>query len=224
MKLTKHRTFTLIWIGSLTFLGGATNISAIMLYETTITHNTGNISKAAIALASGNFGTFWILFSFMGLFCLGSVIAGFMFYKRKQHLRNLYTILPIILGLSLTISFKLRAPKEIILLVIAFGMGLQNGTYFKVRGVMVRTTHMTGYLTDAAFSLGAVLKGNHHELWKVLWYFSSVSVFFLGGMMATITVMHIGTIVWELIGSAYVGLGLFVYLFNPQLEHNWFSR
>ena len=37
MELTKHRLFTLIWITSLTFLGGATNISAIMLVETTIT-------------------------------------------------------------------------------------------------------------------------------------------------------------------------------------------
>ena len=224
MELTKHRIFTLCWITSLTFLGGATNISAIMLFETTITHHTGNISKAAIALASGNFALFGMLFSYLGLFSLGSVIAGFLFYKRVRHLKDLYTLLPVLLGLSLWLTMRLTSSKEIILLVISFGMGLQNGTYFKVRGIMVRTTHMTGYLTDAAFSLGAVLKGNHHELWKVLWYFSSILVFFVGGMIATWIVILSGNTVLDLIAGAYVALGLFVYLFNPQLNHNWFAR
>jgi uncharacterized membrane protein YoaK (UPF0700 family) len=224
MELTRNRIFTLIWITSLTFLGGATNISAIMLYETTITHHTGNISKAAIALASGNFGMFGILLSYLGLFSLGSVIAGFMFYQRTKHLRVLYTLLPIVLGLSLHLCLKFFASQEIILLAIAFGMGLQNGTYFKVRGVMVRTTHMTGYLTDAAFSLGAFLKGNDHELWKVGWYFASIVVFFIGGIVATFIVISYGNNVWEVISVSYIALGIFVYLFNPQLDHNWFVR
>lgn len=224
MQLTKHRIFTLIWITSLTFLGGATNIAAIMLFETTITHHTGNISKAAIALASGNFTLFGLLFSYLALFSLGSVLAGFLFYKRTTHLHGLYTLLPIVLGLSLFLSRRFLASEAIILMVISLGMGLQNGTYFKVRGVVVRTTHMTGYLTDAAFSLGAVLKGNHHESWKVLWYFSSILVFFIGGIIATWITLVSGATVLDLIASAYVLLGLFVYLFNPQLDHNWFTR
>lgn len=224
MQLTKHRIFTLIWITSLTFLGGATNIAAIMLFETTITHHTGNITKAAIALASGNFTLFGLLFSYLALFSLGSVLAGFLFYKRTEHLHGLYTLLPIVLGLSLFLSRRFLASEAIILMVISLGMGLQNGTYFKVRGVVVRTTHMTGYLTDAAFSLGAVLKGNRHESWKVLWYFSSILVFFIGGIIATWFTLVSGAAVLDLIASAYVLLGLFVYLFNPQLDHNWFTR
>lgn len=224
MKLTKHRIFTLIWISTLTFLGGATNISAILLYETTITHHTGNISRAAIALASHDFNLFVLLFSYLGLFCLGSVIAGFLFYRRTKHLKNLYTFLPLALGMGLYISLKFSASTEFLLMVIAFGMGLQNGTYFKVRGIVIRTTHMTGYLTDAAFSLGAVLKGNHHELWKVLWYFFSISAFFIGGLAATWIILLSGDVIWDLIASAYILLAVFVFLFNPQLEHNWFAR
>jgi uncharacterized membrane protein YoaK (UPF0700 family) len=224
MELTKHRIFTLIWIGSLTFLGGATNISAIMLFETTITHHTGNISKAAIALASGNFTLFMLLFSYLALFSLGSVLAGFLFYKRLKHLHILYTLLPITLGLMLWVSMRFVASEAVLLLVISLGMGLQNGTYFKVRGIMVRTTHMTGYLTDAAFSLGAVLKGNRHESWKVLWYFASILVFFIGGIVATWVVIASGKMVLDFIAAAYIALGLFVFLFNPQLDHNWFTR
>jgi uncharacterized membrane protein YoaK (UPF0700 family) len=224
MELTKHRVFTLIWITSLTFLGGATNISAIMLFETTITHHTGNISKAAIALTSGDYTIFLLLLSYLALFSLGSVIAGFLFYRRHDHLHILYTILPILLGLSLFLAIQFVAADAIILMVISLGMGLQNGTYFKVRGIMIRTTHMTGYLTDAAFSLGAVLKGNRQELWKVGWYFASILVFFIGGMIATIVVLVAGKIVLDLIAAAYVALGVFVFLFNPQLEFNWFTR
>lgn len=224
MKLTKHRVFTLIWITTLTFLGGATNISAILLYETTITHHTGNISRAAIALASFDFTLFILLFSYLGLYSLGSVIAGFLFYKRTKHLKNLYTFLPLALGLGLYFSLKFSASIEFILMVIAFGMGLQNGTYFKVRGIVIRTTHMTGYLTDAAFSLGAVLKGNHHELWKVFWYFSSIMTFFIGGLVATWIILLSGDVIWDIIASAYILLAVFVFFLNPQLEHNWFTR
>lgn len=224
MELTKNRIFTLIWITSLTFLGGATNIAAIMLFETTITHHTGNISKAAIALASGDFTLFGLLFSYLVLFSLGSILAGFLFYKRTTHLHELYTLLPIVLGLGMFLSIRFLASEAIILMVISLGMGLQNGTYFKVRGVVVRTTHMTGYLTDAAFSLGAALKGNHHENWKVLWYFSSILVFFVGGIIATWITLTSGKMVLDLIAAAYVLLGVFVYLFNPQLDHNWFTR
>lgn len=224
MKITKHRIFTLIWITSLTFLGGATSVSAIMLYDTTITNHTGNISHAAVAIASGQLRPFSVLLLFIGLFGLGSVIAGFLFYKRTHHLKVLYTLLPIFLGLSLTLAYIMDASHEIVLFVIAFGMGLQNGTYFKVKGILIRTTHMTGYLTDAAFSLGAVLKGNKDELWKVQWYMVSILVYFFGGLIATLVVLSMSYVVWEVIGLAYIGLGLFVYLFNPQLEHNWFSR
>jgi uncharacterized membrane protein YoaK (UPF0700 family) len=224
MELTKHRIFTLIWITSLTFLGGATNISAIMLFQTTITHHTGNISKAAIALASGDFTIFLLLLSYLALFSLGSVIAGFLFYRRHDHLRILYTLLPILLGSALLLSITFLAADAVILMVISLGMGLQNGTYFKVRGIMIRTTHMTGYLTDAAFALGAVLKGNMHELWKVGWYFASILVFFIGGMIATFIVLSYGKIVLDVIALAYIALGLFVFLFNPQLEFNWFTR
>ena len=224
MELTKHRLFTLIWITSLTFLGGATNISAIMLFETTITHHTGNISKAAIALASGHWTVFFLLLSYLALFSLGSVLAGFLFYRRHDHLKLLYTILPIVLGVSLFLALRFAASEAILLMVISLGMGLQNGTYFKVRGIVIRTTHMTGYLTDAAFALGAVLKGNRHELWRASWYFISILVFFIGGMVATVIVLAAGKIVLELIAAAYVALGLFVYLFNPQLEVNWFSK
>lgn len=222
MKLTKHRIFTLSWITSLTFLGGATNIAAILLFETTITHHTGNISKAAIALASGDFTVFGMLFSYLLLFSLGSVLAGTLFYKRHDHLRILYTLMPIVLGASLWLTRRLTNSEAIILMVISLGMGLQNGTYFKVRGIVIRTTHMTGYLTDAAFSLGAVLKGNRHESWKVIWYFASIGVFFVGGMVATWIVLWTKVNIMDVIAVAYIALGIFVYFFNHQLEHNWF--
>lgn len=222
MKLNRKRIFTLIWITTLTLLGGATNISALLMFGTTITHHTGNISKAAIDLASGDWILFVLMMTYLGLFGLGSVIAGFLFYRRERHLKHLYTAMPMILGASLLLIGHFFNQGSLLLMVISFGMGLQNGTYYKVRGIVVRTTHMTGYLTDAAFSLGAVLKGNHHETWKVVWYFSSILVFFLGGFIAALIVLFSKVNILDLIAVLYIALGGFVYWFNPQLEHNWF--
>jgi len=215
MTLLKHKLFFLSWIGCLTFLAGAMNISAILLFSTTITHHTGNISKAAIALGSGDMNSLWALLGYMGLFSIGSVISGFLFYERTQGMKIMYTLLPIMFGIVLYITLKLTTNENILLQTIAFGMGLQNGTFIKIRGILVRTTHMTGYLTDAAFSLGAVLHGNVHELWRFLWYFFSILIFFTGGIVATLLVSRIGIRTLSMLATVYVLVGIYVAVGYP---------
>lgn len=224
MTLLKHKLFFLCWIGGLTFLAGAMNISAILLFSTTITHHTGNISKAAIALGNGDMNSLWALLSYMGLFSIGSVISGFLFYERTQGMKIMYTIIPIMFGMVLYSTFKLTSNENVLLQTIAFGMGLQNGTFIKIRGILVRTTHMTGYLTDAAFSLGAVLRGNVHELWRFLWYFFSIMVFFTGGIAATLLVSHIGIRTLSVLAIAYVLVGIYVAFGYPTTKAVMLSK
>jgi len=215
MTLLKHKLFFLSWIGCLTFLAGAMNVAAILLFSTTITHHTGNISKAAIAFGSGDMNALWALLGYMGLFSIGSVISGFLFYERTQGMKIMYTLLPITFGIVLYTTLKLTTNENILLQAISFGMGLQNGTFIKIRGILVRTTHMTGYLTDAAFSLGAVLRGNIHELWRFLWYFFSILIFFIGGIVATLLVSRIGIRTLSVLATVYVFVGIYVAFGYP---------
>jgi len=74
---------------------------------------------------------------------------------------------------------------------------------------------MTGYLTDAAFSLGAILRGNTHEFWKFSLYGGSILIFFVGGLSTAWLVTFIGIKTLEIIAGLYLALSAFIYFFYP---------
>lgn len=208
MKI-KDRLFKYYYMGKLIFLAGAINICAIVLIEFTITHFTGNISKAAIAFSEGEIPDFTNTLSFIALFFLGSVVSGYIYYERKTGLIKYDAIMPILFGIIMCVSFKLCNDNLRILKIISLGMGVQNGTYIKFKGCLVRTTHMTGYLTDAGFCLGSLIRGNTEDIWKTAFYLSSLLLFFIGGVSSFIIIKKIGvehTI--QAIGILYCILGI----------------
>lgn len=215
MNLIKHKLFSITWIGMLTFLAGAVNIAAILLFETTISHHTGNLSKAAIALGDGQFVLFGFMALALGMFFLGSMVSGYLFYDRTGELKLLYAALPTSFGVVLFVTHYFTHESLYLLMVMALGMGLQNGTFIRVRSILIRTTHMTGYLTDAAFSLGAILRGNTHEFWKFSLYGGSIVIFFLGGLSTAWLINDLGIKTLEVISLLYLALGVFIYIFYP---------
>jgi len=82
--------------------------------------------------------------------------------------------------------------------------------------MQIRTTHMTGYLTDATVSYGKALRGYVEERKKAIFITYSISMFFVGGLFgAWIQLSHQS---WALyiIGSLYILVGLLVFLFHPK--------
>lgn len=208
MEPKKDKFFYYKYIGELTFLAGIVNICAIVLLELTITHYTGNLSKAAIALADGEFTEFREILSCILLFFLGSIVSGYIYHERKSDLTKYDTILPILFGIILYTSFKTSDDSINILRVISLGMGTQNGTYIRIKGILVRTTHITGYLTDAGFCLGSLLRGNRDDAWKLMFYLGSILIFFFGGFISFLLIKFIGVKTLEVIAMLYCTFGL----------------
>ncbi len=65
---------------------------------------------------------------------------------------------------------------------LTFFVGLQNGIHIKYKGITVRTSHITGYLTDGGFSLGMFLKGDVKAIKKTIFFSISMIVFIIGGI------------------------------------------
>ncbi|NLB33985.1 MAG: DUF1275 domain-containing protein [Tissierellia bacterium] len=196
------------YIGELTFLAGTVNICAIVFLELTITHYTGTLSNAAIALANGEFTKFSETLSCVVTFFLGSIISGYINYERKSNLTKYDSILPILFGITMHITVNITVNSMILLSVISLGMGIQNGTYIKLKGILVRTTHMTGHLTDAGFCLGSLLHGNRDDAWKLMFYMSSILLFFFGGFTSFLLIRAINTKAIEVIALLYCIFGL----------------
>ncbi len=207
MKLRK--IFLISWIGELTFLAGATNVSGILLFGKAISHYTGNVSNAAIALSNGNLKLFGSFLSIILLFFLGSTISGFLFHEQNSNnVKRFYFILPMLFGIILLIIFYIGRSNVYIFSIYAFYMGIQNAFCLKIKGIPIRITHITGSLTDAAVSLGAVLHGRKEDAWKVVLYLLVIICFFAGGVISAIAIKLIGEYAIVALGLLYIGISL----------------
>lgn len=216
MLYQTKKTFTTLWISLLTFGAGAINATAIFLLDKTITHHTGSLSKAAIALGEGNWLVFLDLFSYLSLFFIGAFVSGYTTAKRNRGVRYLHSFYPILFGALLILSYFAQLNTENILRLMAFGMGLQNGTHIRLHSIQIRTTHMTGYLTDAAVSLGKVLRGQKEERIKAFFILYSIFVFFLGGVLSILINLNYGLVSLLILGAIYILVGVLVFVFHPK--------
>lgn len=217
MKQQKGILFA-IWIGLLSALSGFVNITTLLLYETPTTHMTGNVSGVLIHSMAGErekaITLLWIVMSFL----LGGVCCGVIFSEKVFRFANRYGILLIVLGILLGFSYWLKL-KSLWMYQLAFTVGVQNGMFIYYRGMIVRTSHFTGYLTDTGFAIGRWLRGHRKDKVKIMFYSLSM-FFFLGG----------GTIAYEMaslskelllfcISISYVLAGGYYFVFRHLYEY-----
>ncbi|WP_408735222.1 YoaK family protein [Acetobacter pasteurianus] len=80
-------------------------------------------------------------------------------------------------------------------LVLSFVMGLQNATVTRISGSVVRTTHVTGMLTDLGIEISDWLESFYHQvdseyldiIKKRLWLHAQIVVcFIVGGVLGAL--------------------------------------
>ena len=64
-------------------------------------------------------------------------------------------------------------------------LGLQNGLTSKYSGSIIRTTHVTGTVTDIGLLLGRMAIGQWKDMWKLKLLSSLWMSFFLGGVVGS---------------------------------------
>lgn len=208
--------FTTTWISTLTFLAGAINVSGIFLLDRTITHQTGSLSRISIALVENNYAFLFDLFTYVSLFFIGAFFSGLTTYKRNRGVRYLHSLYSLIFGVLLILGDLNTIDKVGILRIMAFGMGLQNGTYLRFQNITIRTTHMSGYVTDAAVSLGKAIRGNKEERFKALFLIYSIACFVAGGIFSAYIHINYLNSALLILGVLYIFVSLLVFLFHPK--------
>ena len=145
---------------SLAWVAGYTNIIAVLVCGHVASHVTGHASQLGQATAGGD----WHLALFVGAilvaFFLGAVLSACATeMARWRGIRSVY-VAPAALELALLAVFaqlvRLHDPTQIesgamlwwMTMVASIAMGLQNATITRISGGVVRTTHLTGVLTD----------------------------------------------------------------------------
>lgn len=179
----KDRRFK-IWIAFLTFLSGFINVGAIRSFSLPISHHTGNVSHLALSIVHKNIAEVCIITSAILAFFAGAFVSGLLFHQRKFGLKKRYGIL--LMGLAMIfLSLALfKTPQILKISALSFAAGIQNAMFIFYGDILVRTTHITGYLTDAAFALAMCLRGKKDKFRFFLFYSLNILFFLAGGIIA----------------------------------------
>ena len=153
----------------LAFNAGAINAGGFLVVGMYTSHMTGFASMISDMLVLGSFtvaiGATGALLAFVAGAACTAVLVN---WARQNHLRSEYA-LPLLLEASLLLVFGLlgatlnrQTPFAVPLtvLVLAFTMGLQNALVSKISASQIRTTHMTGVITDMGIELGKLFYWN----------------------------------------------------------------
>lgn len=190
----------------LAFVAGAANAGGFLAVRQYTSHMTGIVSSMADNVALGSLR--YALAGCAGVFAfmLGAACTAIMIrWARSRSLQSVYA-LPLLAEAALLVVFGLsgrvwegrRALGTVALL--CFTMGLQNAIVTKISGAVIRTTHLTGMVTDIGIEVGRMahaIAGRQPmaaavDFGKLRLLSSLIALFFCGGVVGGIGFKHIG--------------------------------
>jgi len=220
---------------TLSFVAGATNAGGFLAVGQYTSHMTGIVSSMADNIALGQLELVLVgltsLLAFMG----GAMTTAWMVnWGLRRSLESAYgrpllveaALLLVfgVFGASINFFAGLFAPLTV--LVLCFIMGLQNAVITKISNAEVRTTHVTGLVTDLGIEIGKLLYvnrltreklvlGNRKKL-RIL--FKLLFSFFIGGLLGAIGFKTIGYIT-----TVPLAVMLLLLVWHPVMNdvRNW---
>lgn len=173
-----------IWIYLLRLLGGYLNVTAIILFSRVVGGQTGNISKIAIAYVEGNFTMVLQLVAIAFTFMLGGFISGLLKPLDRIEMGKRYGLLFDGIGLIFILFSIMESSSAIFLLYLVLVLGAKNGITLYCKGMVVKTTIITGTLTDIGITLSETFKDASLDKQKLAFHFLNLFCFLLGAALA----------------------------------------
>jgi len=174
----------LYWISFImTLIAGYINSAMLIEFGIPVSQMTGVSSRISDALIDIDWvellKNLMILFGFFAV----AVLSGLLVCQSKyQPTPNYGYALLINSGLLLVAALFSFIQSEVSILLAAIACGLQNALVASYRGLQIRTTHVTGTVTDLGVHLARKIK--HKNAWS--WRGNVLIVLFLGFLVGGI--------------------------------------
>ena len=198
---------------ALAFVAGALNAGGFLAIGQYTSHMTGVVSSAADDLVLGK-----VAHAIAGLLALAAFISGAIttalmvnFSRRTPSTTTFTYTAPLLLEAALLLVFglvgaTLKAHEFVSVsmtaILLCYVMGLQNALVTKISNAEIRTTHITGLVTDLGIELGRLIywnrtgqlfapavRANRAKL-RVLG--ALISAFALGGIVGALGFKYVG--------------------------------
>lgn len=196
----------------LAFTAGATNAGGFLAVAQYTSHMTGIVSAMADHLALGEIALLLNGLGALLAFLFGAACSAVLIHwARRVRLQSEYAP-PLLLQAGLLTGFGLLGGHlheqrwlfvPVTVFLLCFIMGLQNAMITKLSRAEIRTTHVTGLVTDIGIELGKLFywnldhRGDQLVLAnraKLRLLTSLVLLFFSGGVLGALGFKHLGFI------------------------------
>ena len=214
-----------IWIGApgLAFVAGTVNaVGFLGLAHQGISHLTGTTTLFGIALARHDFTEALHLLTVILAFVLGAALSGFIIQDSTLRLGRRYGVALLLESLILLVAlFFLRKQNVVGDYFASTACGLQNAMVSTYSGATLRTTHVSGVLTDVGIFFGHLIRRlpvdwRRFRLWLVL-----AGAFSLGGFAGGLLFFRFSydTLIFPAALTGLAGVAYSVYHHRLKAEH-----
>lgn len=196
----RSRTANVCLAAILAFTAGEVDVSGYLGLRQFTSHMSGTTASLAAALAANTpevlTKTGVVLLSFL----CGAVACALLVNFSRRREREGQFALPLLLeAILLLIAAALGNMRHTAVLptlgILAFAMGLQNAIITKISDAEIRTTHVTGMVTDIGIEVGRALYWNRNQTLervrvrpeRLAVLVLLVLAFFIGGLIAAST-------------------------------------
>lgn len=205
----------------LTALAGSVNAIGLMSFQhQAISHLSGTMTLLGSALISPSPSTVHLIMVVLS-FLLGSMFSGWFIDNQALKLGRRYGVALCIEG-SLLLLALLALMHDFVWgqYFASAACGLQNAMITTFSGAIIRTTHMTGIVTDLGIMLGARLKGVPFDRRKAKLFSFIIAGFILGGCLGASLYTQLGilSLLFPALCAFFIALSYWLYLLFTQLR------
>ncbi len=214
----------------LAFVAGAANAGGFLAVGQYTSHMTGMLSALADHLVLGQLALAGAGLVAVLAFLLGAMSTAWIVnWGMRLRLRSAYG-LPLLIEAALLLVFGLFGAAmslwhtvflPITVVLLCFIMGLQNAVITKISQARIRTTHVTGLVTDLGIELGKLFYVNRHpdmqpvraDRERLRVHAQLVLSFLVGGVIGALGFKHLGYI-----STLPLALMLLLLVLRPLLD------
>lgn len=207
---------------ALTLIAGGINaVGFLGVQHQALTHLTGTITQLGLQVSHGALRPAAEALGIIGAFFAGSVVSGLIVRKSSLRIGRRY-------GAALMLEAALLTGAVCLLRrgwihsgdqMASMACGLQNGLATSYAGAVIRTTHMTGIVTDIGLACAHLLRGDRHEASRLRLHMILLCGFVIGGVLGTLAFGRMGMDAL-LVPAGVTGLGGLAYWVWKHAQRN----
>jgi len=188
----------------LTLLAGAVNVAMLSYYAVPVSHMSGAVSRLGMGIGTRRLADLGVVVLLIGGFIAGCVLTGALVGSSALASRRRYALVLACEAAVLALAAGLLGgATHVSVILCAMACGMQNAMASSYYGLVVRTTHVTGIITDLGFMIGAWLASRHFVWWKFLLLLLLVGGYLTGGTLSAAAMAVIpGLVLWGCSGMA----------------------